>query len=116
MNEGEPKFIVEFGDGEYEATPDNTSLFTHIGRLACYNHVFFQTDTTEDGTMRGTYLFCQNPAFESVAEFMMANDYPCHLNLHYAAESDISAFNKMVERSIPDFDTIPEEWLRPEDE
>jgi hypothetical protein len=61
LPENEPIAHLNIGDGEVEMHRFNSSLFTHIGNLAMYDHVFLQYEEGED---MGAYIFRQNPAFE----------------------------------------------------
>lgn len=111
--ENEPSFIAQFEGGqEIEATRDNTTLFTHIGRLALYDHVFIVLDEEEN---RGSYIFQINPAFEGIADFMIANEYPMHLNLREVADCDLEAYDGMIKGMVGDIDTLPPEWTNETD-
>lgn len=108
MNEQDPSMKLHFGDREFEATPDNTTLFRFMGQLAMYNHVFFATDE-ENGV--GTYLFNQHPFYQEIEAYMVENKYPTHDNLRAVAECDVNAFKKMVDNyteEIPDY--VPDDW------
>lgn len=109
MNEHEPSMVIHLLSGEFEATRDNTSLFTFLGRAA-FNHVFLHTGEEVDGVMSGTYVFSCNPTYTDMETFMINNEYPLHMNLPYVAECDINAFNNMVASQCTDLDQIPEEW------
>lgn len=106
--EDEPGIRVNFGEHEFEATPDNTTLFRFVGKLALYNHVFMLTKPEES---TGAYLFNQHPYYAEFEEYMIANKYPLHDNLRDVAQCDLDAFENMVNRDIeeiPDF--LPEDW------
>jgi hypothetical protein len=108
--EQEPGFKLSLADGrELEATRDNTTLFTFIGKLSLYDHVFFLTDQERN---MGTYLFNVNPMFDEVQDYMITNDYPAHINLRDVAQCDIDAFDKMVSTDVAiDLEGgIPEDW------
>ena len=101
---------LEMADGRtVEATRDNTSLFTHLGRYAIYDHIFVVTD---EHSNVGSYIFSSHKAYEPMSEYMWENDYPMHLNLTEAAKCDIKAWNLMVhEDAEHDLEAgIPEEW------
>lgn len=108
--ENEPGMFIKLEGEEFESTPDNTSLFRFIGNLAIYNHVYICLDAEEG---KGTYVFNQNPAYETFEEYMVANDYPIHDNLRDISDCDLDAFEEMVKiytDKIPD--SVPEEWLK----
>lgn len=100
-----PSMSLNMGErGEFEATPENTSLFNFLGHLACYNHVFIQLGDEDEETMTGTYVFSTHPVYRQMAEYMMQNGYPMHLNLRQVAECDQNAFNRMVEQQASTLD------------
>lgn len=100
------------GGGEFEATRENTSLFTYLGHYACYDHVFVQMHE-EDQVMVGTYIFNMHPAYPQVMAYMIENCYPMHLNLLQPAQCDEDAFNRMIRNDVEnDLDNgLPGEWL-----
>ena len=106
--EEEPGIIVRIEGNEFEATPSNTTLFRFVGSLAMYNHVFLCTDC-EAGT--GTYLFNQNPAYETFERYMIENEYPLHDNLREVSECDFDAFEKMIKIYVDEIpDGVPADW------
>lgn len=106
-----PKIRLNLSDGEFEATPENSHLYMHLGALACYNHVFLEKGRQEDNTLSGTYIFSITPVFDEMAEFMAENGYPMHVNLRTVAQCDVDAFNRMVEQQVGEFDSFPDEWV-----
>jgi hypothetical protein len=111
MTEKEPSITVESPRGEFEATRDNTTLFRFMGHLAMYDHIYF---THEAGTKHPSYLFNQNQGYTILADFMMDNDYPAHINLREVADCDVDAFNKMLQQETA-LDTeggVPAEWTK----
>lgn len=113
--EDEPMMYVTASDGTvFEAIRENTTLFTHLGRLACYDHVFIHTnvDQDTDEQMVGTYVFRQHEAFGEMEEYMFENDYPMVLNKLQVAECDINAWNNMIAREI---ESNLEGWLNGEE-
>lgn len=106
-----PRINLNLGEETFEATPENSSLYMHLGSLACYNHVFLEKGTAEDNTLTGTYIFSVTPVFDELAEYMAANGYPMHVNLRQVAKCDVDAFNRMVSQQVEDYDTIPDGWL-----
>ena len=111
-----PSIRLNAGETEFDATPENSSLYMHLGHLAVYNHVFLeQGDSDKPDTLRGTYLFATGDWFTELAEFMASNGYPLHVNLRSVAKGDVEAFNKMVAQQTADIgDTVPDDWLKDE--
>ncbi len=117
MSEEEPLMRLNIGDEKFEATRQNTQLFRHIGKLACYNHIFLQTSVTDENRI-GAYLFesslKEGEMYDRVVEYMIDNEYPIHDNLQEVMECDKTAFNQMVHQQANDLeesDTFPPEWI-----
>jgi len=109
--EQEPSMHIGFPDGvEFEATRDNTILFTFMGRLALYNHVFFIRDE-EKG--QGSYLFNLHPSFNEVSEYMLENNYPAHINMREVAQCDVDAFSSMIHKdAVSELENgVPGDWV-----
>lgn len=111
-----PKLHLRAGDFEIETTPEDGSLYRYLGKLACYDHIFVQTDITENGKT-GNYIFLRNSVAEediyAITNFMLTRGFECHLNLHEVLECDEEAFSNMISQQIGDFDSFPEEWDAP---
>lgn len=109
-NPDNPSFIIKFADGEYEANRGNTTLYTHIGSLACYDNVTIVTDPDNNS---GRCIFaCQEGTFEDLADYLITHDFPLHMNLQEVNEADVNAFNDMVHRQAEAEEyTIPDDWL-----
>ena len=119
---------LTFGDGnEFECTPDNTTLFTFLGKTALggisidsgrFNHVFFQTGEEDEETMTGTYMFRTDrneETFDTVVSHIAEFDYPMVLNRREVPECDIRAYNNMIKNrakaELEDLDDFfPESW------
>jgi hypothetical protein len=118
---------LNLGGGEFEATPDNTTLFTFMGRTAIhgievdnqqYNHLFFHTGEEDDNVLIGTYMFrsdLNSETWDIIAQHMLANDYPLVLNRREVPVCDIEAYGRFLDQkahqeseSLGDF--IPEGW------
>jgi len=99
---------------EFEATPDNTSLYTFIGNLASRNHVFIETeDSDKPNTVIGTYVFSVHPSYQPLMKHLIENEYPVHMNLRSVAPTDENAYQKLIDQAVAgeeDFETIPEDW------
>lgn len=108
-----PVMRLGLGSSEFAATPENSHLFTFMGRLAMYNHIFLVTDET-DGTLSGTYLFNRihipDEMFNELGTFMVENGYHADLNKREVPDCDVNAFNANLELQTGDLDTIPEDW------
>lgn len=106
-----PRIKLRFdSDRSFDATPLNTTLFTHLGRLAMWDHVFMQTGE-EDEMMVGSYVFRSADVFDELAAFIAENNYPMVLNKIEVSECDQVAFDRMLAQNSGDLDTIPDEWM-----
>lgn len=120
-----PRFSVSVGENEYEARPDNATLYTFMGKTAIngiafdndnVNHIFMSTgEHDETGELRYRYIFLGKEAVENVLGYMVINGYTCHLNLTEVAECDMDAYQNFSSKladaeaeQIPD--TFPEDW------
>jgi hypothetical protein len=107
----DPILHIDLGDDrELDLGPDNTSLFTHVGEAAMYDHIFVQTGEQETG-LSGMYIFRHNEAFKAIKKHMIRNRFPLHLNQQEAAECDVSAFDRALERAMDDTDYLPDDWI-----
>lgn len=107
--ENEPSMQLSFGNGgEFEATPENTSLYRFVGRLACHNHVFIVTNPEESA---GTYIFSITPVYREMEAYMVANDYPIHDHLRQVAQCDLDAYERMLNQAAENLsDDMLGEW------
>lgn len=99
---------LDIAGEEHEMRRDNSALFTHLGDLACYDHIFVQY---EAGKEMGAYIFRANDSFYALMSFMAEHKFPMHLNAIEVAECDRDAYIRTVEQEtgdVPDF--IPDEW------
>lgn len=110
MSEGEPRINLNVNEDTVEARRDNTTLYTFLGALALYNHIFVVTDE-ESQTSPGFYIFADQPVFQEMAKYMFDTDYPMHLNMQEVAECDLNAYDRHVEQMCQDVESgVPEDW------
>jgi len=105
-----PEMKITFDDAEFLATPDNTVLFNYIAVHGLYNHIFLTREMRGE-VHAGTYIFQSSEAYAEMAQYMLENDYPAHVNLRTVAQCDIDAFDNMIEASGRFEDYVPGEWL-----
>lgn len=106
--ESEPQLNLNVNGEAIEARRDNTTLYTFLGHMAIYNHVFIVTDEEQPS---GFYLFNDHPVYPEMADFLARNDYPMHLNMSEVAECDTNAYDRHIDSLCHDIgDTIPESW------
>ena len=103
--EEEPFVTLSIGSGEFVATRENTRLYTHLGALALYDHVFC---SSED---RGFYIFSFVEGYPILKQYMLENNYPMYLNQTEVAQVDVDAYDRSIQRSMGDIDHIPDDWV-----
>lgn len=113
MSERLPTMKLNLPNGTFEATPENSTLFTFVGHLASRSHVFLLTGEVNNDVMTGSYIFEASGAFDSMHEFMIQNEYPMHLNLREIAQCDEDAYNQYVDKVVTSAavdDFVPSDW------
>lgn len=111
MNEFDPDahLILSMTDGrEQRMDRTNSALFTHLGNLAMYDHVFVQTSDPEGERTLGVYIFRHSPVFGQLATYMVQNQFPQHLNRIDVAECDLDAFEAALAQEVPS--ELPDDW------
>ena len=99
------------GGEPFEMTPDNASLFTFVGQGALYNHVFLVLEELEENHFKGTYVFSESPAYETLATFILENEYPAHINQRQPAACDLDAYMQYALNDLDKLDDgIPGDW------
>ncbi len=107
MNEQEPVAKLTLPNGEiFEARRDTASLYTFMGSLAVYNHVFCY-EVKENEVEQSFYIFDFIGGYKTLAKYMKKNDYPAHINLPEISKSDTEAYERAVMRDI---NTLPD-WM-----
>lgn len=111
-----PSFNYTHQGVEREARRDNTVLYTFMGKLAVYNHVFFTFDQEEGKPQQGLYIYKSvlPDMYTRAEEFIVDNEFPQYLNLLEVSEVDQVNLHRVLARDLVTTDTIPEEWLNGE--
>ena len=100
---------ISFNNEEFLATPENTVLYNYIAVHSMYNHIFMTREMRGE-VHAGTYVFQSSEAYDEMAQYMLENEYPAHVNLREVAQCDIDAFNAMIAASGQFEDYVPSEW------
>ncbi len=127
MSEQEPIMRIQFGNGEFEATRDNATLYTFLGKSAIdgfirehsqYDHLFLDLNEIDEAGRRiGQYIFrtfTPGDVFDSIEENMIAEGFPMALNMRSVPQCDIDAYNHYIDVATDGEradDYIPEDWL-----
>lgn len=106
--ENEPVLEITMNGEKILAHRGNTSLFTFLGELAVYDHIFILVDEESNS---GGYLFKNQEIWHEMAGYLFENLYPMHLNLDEVADCDRNAFDHTMYTDIRSTDTFPETWL-----
>ncbi len=94
----------------FEVNRHNTFLYTYLGELSVYTHVFVLT-TEDEETWDGGYVFKDNPAFPVLASFVLEHNFVMHCNMGDVSECDLNAFNQSHYQDLYETNTVPEEWV-----
>jgi hypothetical protein len=113
--EDEPIIRLSFNGEDLEARRDNASLFTFMGELACYDHVFIVSLDDEENTVYN-YIFCSNDSYDELRQALQDNDYTQHLNMNEVADMDVRSFESHHYRDIRSSDFAPDAWFDKEGE
>lgn len=106
-DENEPRAVLHIPDGERELNRGNARLYTHMGHLAIYDHVF----VSGDEELLGFYVFNFVGGFDELKDFMLRNEYPSYLNMTEVSQGDIDAYDRVIQASMGDIDAIPDDWV-----
>lgn len=104
-DKSEPVARISIPGGEFDAYRDNTRLYTHLGSLAIYDHVFCTRENEQ-----GFYIFNFVDGYSTIKKFMLKNDYPAYLNQTEVAQCDVDAYERSIQRFLGDIDYLPENW------
>lgn len=110
MSEYEPSFGLTYNGEKLACTRENTTLYTFMGHLALYNHVFtVLPNNPETDAPQGLYVFQQvlPENYEKIEEFMVSHNYPQIINMHQVPEIDQESLHKILNKDI---DTTPD-WM-----
>lgn len=107
-NDEEIMFKIHAGDGEYECRPENSIMFHFIGKTVLgngvefdnqqANHLFHIMEETDEGELRGRYIFLGQEAMSAAMPYMINNGYTVHLNIREVGETDMSAYQTFTEQ------------------
>ena len=102
----EPFFEIPMGEGSYELSRENTSLFRHLGAAAIYDHVFLTT-----GDNKGGYIWRTHSQYEEISELAEENLCVTHSNIWPPADIDVKNYIAHHSTDLEGFDGVPEEWV-----
>lgn len=97
---------LNLGGEVHEMTPENTSLFQHIGKYALYDHLFVVL--AED---QGIYFWKHHSSYEGLAVAAVEAGAPLHLNIQEPSQFDVNNYMRHVTKDLSTADTFPEDWV-----
>lgn len=97
--EEEPIMELTINDERIELTRDNTSLFTHIGAAAMFDHVYVVISYDPP---RSTYIPSTAGAYPQIVRYMRENHYPRHEDLTDASDADKEVLIEFWTRDLGD--------------
>lgn len=108
--EKEPYAELSFPDGlEFVATRENATLYTHLGRLAIYDHVHLCE--VEDGEVAfSARIWNFASGYPQLAMYMIENQYPALINQTVVLGADARAYDLSIKNLAGNIDEIPKDW------
>lgn len=110
MNEQPEILRLNIGGEELEFGRENVSLFTFLGHLAAYDHVFLVKEN-EEGEDECLYIFQTHEGYTEVKDFVVRNNYPQHMHLTEVSPTDTRVFDMYHYYDIKSEASFPEEWI-----
>lgn len=104
----EPALELTMNGEKIIANRHNTAMFTFLGELAVYDHIFVLTD---EETNSGAYLFKNQDVWKELAGFLIEHEFPMHLNMDEVAECDRNAFDATMYGDIRSNKSFPQGWV-----
>jgi hypothetical protein len=114
----EPPMRITYGeDQELLASPENTVVYTFLGKTALgaleihnpdVNHVYIKTGDDTENTTKGMYIFekFHPDLYKTIADYAIRNCYPQLLNMRQIPECDLRSW--MNHKDIHDEQAIDE--------
>ena len=99
--EDEPRLPIHIGEVGIEATRLNSKVYTFLGRLAVYDHIFIISEI--DGKAYGTHIWKHFPVYQAMLKFMTDNNYPAELN---SIQVEACDYQEYVRTHTGDLDNI----------
>lgn len=104
-DENEPRVNLRLQGNETLGHRGNLRLYTFLGKLAVYDHVFYTGQ--EDNSC---YIFSFVEGYEELRDHMLEENYPAYLNQTEVAQVDLDAYDRIIQR-IAAFDELPPDMV-----
>jgi len=105
----EPIASIETPRGDYELGRENSALFTFMGKLALYDHIYY-CDVQEQEVNESFYVFSFAKGFKKLAKYMMENSFSAHLNMTEVGSGDVEAYLQASLADLRKADHVPD-WF-----
>jgi len=109
----EPQAKIVTNNGEYLLNRENSALFTFMGRLALYDHIYYCD--TEEPDINSFFIFSFTQGFKKLSKYMMDNSFSAHLNMIEVGSGDVDAYIRSSLADIKATNYIPDSWLKDKD-
>lgn len=114
MSESEPTINLKIGSQEFEMTPSNSELYHYMGALAVWNHLFVQTEESEE-LRTGAFIpreLIGHEQFDQIGVMMAENGFPCRINQREVAEGDVEIITKILAgKDVDEINDQFPDWL-----
>ena len=107
--EDEPVATIKTANGEYLLTREDTALFTFLGKLAVYNHIY-HCSVVEGEVDTSFYIFSFTMGYKDLVKYMKENKYPQHINMTEVGSCDIDAYLRASLKDLSRADEITKKW------
>lgn len=98
-------------------TPENTTLYQHVGRLAAFDHIFVLMPQVQGEQQTGMYFFAESPRenirniYKNLSKHCIKYKYPIQANKREVSECDQRMFFDVALGDLEANDSFPENWL-----
>ncbi len=90
----------------YALSTENTHVFTHLGGLAVFDHLYFRVAPEVAG-----YIWQSNPAYKKLFEIAMEKGAQAHLNLRTVNQADVYQYFQNEYKDLYSSPSFPSNWL-----
>lgn len=110
--EPDPLRLTDDEGNEFLYDRQSAFLYTFMGRLSCYDHVFLLHYAEGDEVPTGTYVWSDDPLYDKVADYIQDNDFPQCLNGFKVSKQDKEIFRwNMGLEALDEAESFPSDWL-----
>lgn len=96
---------IRVGNNEIECTQENTSLYTHLGKYALYDHVFIASDEKS-----GAYVWRGHSQYDELEDQCVTNDCLMIMNRKEPYEGDVAVYLRHALEDADQLEIMVEKW------